>query len=109
MIVSLVALVFIAPSMYFGDRVTVSKEGFTIRTGFWWKPTIRDVRFADLSKIELVPRGTSQLLDKEYDLVCFRKEGGHEIVPVSDLMKLGADAQILQTAKERGIEVLEKH
>lgn len=100
--------VVMAPEMLFGDRITVSKEGFSMRTGFWWKPTVHEVRFAELSKIEVKER-RSRGVDKEYDLVCLPKRGHYQVVPVSDLMKLGAEAQILQTARELGIEVVEKH
>ena len=36
------------------DRVTVKPDQFTLRTGFWFAPTVHEVRFGDLQRIELL-------------------------------------------------------
>lgn len=105
-VVSAVACVLFAPNLFL-DKATVNKDRFTLRTGFWFAPTVHDVRFADLSQIELVgeERMTRHGKKTSYYLVCYRKSGGSEKVPVGDLMKRGPSARILSTAREQGVSV----
>ncbi len=103
----LASLVF-APGLY-SDKATVDKEHFTLRTGFWFAPTVHDVSFSELSRIELTgeSRMTRRGRRTSYYLLCHRKTGGSEKVPVGDLMKQGAAAAILGQAEELGISVID--
>lgn len=94
-----------APSIY-SDRVTVSPEGFTVSTGFWWHATQFKLRFADLERIQLVTedRG-SRDHDVQHELACYTKDGRREMCPVGDLMKRGAEAAILQEAQKQGVRI----
>ena len=108
MILGPLACLVLAPGMFL-DKVTVNPERFTLHTGFWFAPTLHEVRFADLSRVDLIAeekasrRGTRM----SYYLLCHRKSGASEKVPVGDLMKRGAAAKILQTAKAQGVPVVD--
>jgi len=91
--------VLIAPGTW-SDRITLTPQGFSVRTGLWWRPTHCEVRFADLERIEVVRRGKRQ-----HNLVCQLKDGRREVCPVSDLMKRGAEAAILAEADKQGVRV----
>ena len=43
-----VAAFIFAPGLY-SDKITVSNERFTLRTGFWFAPTTHEVELADVS------------------------------------------------------------
>jgi hypothetical protein len=100
------ALAILVPA-FFLDRVTVNPERFRLVTGFWFAPTVHDVRFDDLSAIEVIgeERHTRSGTRMSYYLLCHRKTGGAEKVPVGDLMKQGATDRILQVARGKGIHV----
>lgn len=85
------------------DNVTVNDEKFTLRTGFWFAPTLREVRFADVSKIEL--NKTEQRKSTSYDIDCYLKTGGSTRVPAGDMMRAGPANTIVKMAKELGIPV----
>ena len=99
-----IVCIFIVPAL-FNDKVTVNPDGFTARFGLWWSPSVYDARFADLSRIELLPKEKAG--KTEYYLVCFRKEGGYEAIPDHGLIKRGGAAKIVETARQLGIPVEE--
>lgn len=85
-------------------------QHFSLRTGLWFTPTVHDVPFEALSQIDIVSekrtgRGGER---EEYYLLCHRKTGGAEKVPVGDLMGQGAAAKILETAKRRGVPIVDR-
>ena len=97
----------VGPGLFL-ERVTVTPDRFTLRTGFWFLPTRYDIAFGDVSRIELtaetkVEEG-GRTSATEY-LVCYRGEGDREKVPVGDLMRAGGAARILQAARAKGIPV----
>jgi len=96
--------VILVPTL-FNDKVTVNPDGFTVREGFVWSPTVFDARFADLSRIEMLPKEKAG--KTEYYLVCFKKEGGYEAIPDHALIKRGGAAKIMETARQLGIPVEE--
>jgi hypothetical protein len=101
----LAAAVF-APGLM-ADRVTVDDEHFTLRTGFWFAPTRHDIRFADVSRIDITSETRSGRRGRRttsYYLVCHKTTGDSEKVPVGNLMEY-AVGDILATADERGIPV----
>ena len=55
LIAGVAGLVLLAPSL-FTDHVTLNDEGFTLRTGLWMAPTLHDVKFRELSAIELTSK-----------------------------------------------------
>lgn len=107
MLAAVLAGLLFAPGLFL-DRATVSPEGFTLRTGFWFAPTRHEARFADLARIRLYAkeRQTRRGRRTDVSLLCSRKTGGIAVVPVGDLMKRGPVEKILDLAEERGIEVV---
>jgi hypothetical protein len=106
MIFGPILCLLLAPGLFL-DKATVNQDRFTLRTGFWFAPTIHDVRFADLSGIDLIAeeRASRRGRRTSYFLLCHRKSGQSEKVPVGDLMKRGAAAKILETAKQLGVPI----
>lgn len=47
------SIVVIAPMMYL-DRVAVNQDGFYSHRGFWWNPTVHQIRYDELSEVRLV-------------------------------------------------------
>jgi hypothetical protein len=110
MTAGLAVALLVAPG-FFLDRSTVSSSGFTLPTGFWFAPTVFDIAFADLSRIELLAEQETDargVTSTSRYLVCYRKAGGSEKVPFGDLMNAGTTARILEKARERGITVVDK-
>jgi hypothetical protein len=100
-----IGLLFIAPGMFL-DRVTLSNEGFTLRTGFWMYPTRHDVKFSEVSAIAVTSKVKRGKRGKrtDYNLECTKSEGGMVSVPVGTLMKEVYE-DILDKASDRGIAV----
>ncbi len=100
------ASLFFAPSLW-SDKVTIDKEHFTQRTGAWFMPKFQDVRFADLTSIDLISesRRTRRGRSTSYYMLCHRKGGEDAKIPVNDLMKQGAAESILAQALNQGIQV----
>src|SRR5688500_18347622 len=48
-----IAIGAIAPGMFL-DKVIVNQEGFYSRHGMWWSPTIHDIKYKDLERVNLV-------------------------------------------------------
>jgi hypothetical protein len=108
MIVGPVACAVLAPSLLM-QKVAVNNEGFSIRRGIWFAPTVQTVRYGDLRGIEMVAethRDRYGRLFTTYNLICHRKTGGSEIVPGGTLVKEGGAAyMIVQTAGAQGIPI----
>lgn len=107
-VVGMASVVVIVPGLFI-EKVAVSDSGFMVRTGFWFHPNSHDVSFADLARIEIKAedRSTRHVRDIEHVLVCFDRSGGSVTVPVSDLMKRGAEERILEIARQHDIPVVE--
>ena len=78
-----------APGLYL-DKVVVSEETLYSRHGFWWSPTIHNIRYDDLSNVRLgvdVTRGRRGRKNYSYYFDCSYKSGKQERVPVGDLVK----------------------
>jgi hypothetical protein len=104
------ACLFLAPS-FFLDRITVNPQGFTLRTGFWFSPTVHDVKFRDLARIELATEETTGRRgrrEKHYYFLCEKKSGGVDKVPLGDLMRSGASHKIAEVAHKEGIPVVRR-
>jgi hypothetical protein len=105
MVMGPVLLIIAAPAMY-SDRVLIDEEHFETRYGFWFSPTVQNIRFDDLQAIRYVAvrarRGRTN-----YELRCTRKSGGEATVHAGDLVK-NAVPEILTRAKAKGIVVLDQ-
>lgn len=102
----LIALL-VGPSMY-TDRVKVDEQHFECRYGFWWSPSIFNIRFDDLRHIEWETEvKTSRRGGQEYNyfLLCVYKDGRRDKVAVGTLMRQAVE-EILQRARERSVPIL---
>jgi hypothetical protein len=104
-----VATFLFAPGLY-ADKVTISNERFTMRTGFWFAPTVHEVQLGEVSHIELTSekrvgrRGTTT----NYYMQCHRRAGNMERVPINDLMKNGPLDKVLHVVNGRGIQIVDR-
>ena len=107
MIVAPLIMAFIVPGLFI-DHVSVNDQRFTLHTGFWFMPTVHEVPFAELSQIDLTQeeRKTRRGTSTSYYLVCHRKSGGIDKVPVGDLMKRGPAEKIISIANAHGIPIV---
>ena len=103
-----VLVIVVVPGMV-QDKVTVNNDGFTLHTGFWFAPTVHEVRFEDVNTIELIAEEKRSRRGKQtsYYFLCHKKSGV-EKVPLGTLMQEGAAAKIVETARKRGILVLDQ-
>jgi hypothetical protein len=103
MFIAPVLLVIVAPAMY-SDRVLIDDEHFEVRYGFWFAPSVFDLRFEDLSEIRYVvvhdARGRAS-----YELHCLTNTGEVVVVHAGDLVR-NTVPEILARAKARGVRVI---
>ncbi len=74
------------------DQVVVGPDTFTLRTGFWFDPTIHEVQFADLRAVTATAeekRGRRGSKTISYYFLCAKHSGGTVKIPLGDLMKEG--------------------
>src|SRR5262249_17743566 len=78
----------VAPGMYL-DRVVVSETGFYSRHGFWWSPTIHEIRYDELKVVNVVVEEKAGRRGKTYSYYfdCALKSGNRERVPLGDIMR----------------------
>jgi hypothetical protein len=95
----------VAPGMYL-DRVVVNQDGFYSRHGFWWNPTIHQIRYEDLSQVQLVVEEKSGRRGKTYSYYfdCSFKSGKQERVPLGDIMR-EALPEIAEQFRAHGVPV----
>lgn len=84
-----VIVAVVAPGMYL-DRVVVNDDGFYSRHGFWWSPTIHQIRYDDLQRVtvgfeERTGRRGRKSISYFFD--CTLKSGQQERVPIGDIME----------------------
>lgn len=101
-----VIAVGVAPGMFL-DRVVVNDQGFYSRHGFWFNPTIHDIRYHDLSLVRLVveerpARGGGKNYSYYFD--CSFKNGQQERVPLGDIMR-EALPEIAAQFRQHGVPV----
>jgi hypothetical protein len=101
-----VAVIFIAPIQYL-EKVYVSDDGFVIESGFWIWPTVLDIRFRDVSRIEFTAEtrreGRANTTD-DY-LVCHFINGDGRRISTDNLLNPRAVEKIIEFARERNIPV----
>lgn len=92
------------------DKVTVTPEAFHLRTGFWFSPTVREVKFADLSSVVITKtetRGRRGRKNVSYDLKCTKKSGGQEVIPLGTLMEEGGAEAFAKAAIASGVPIVD--
>lgn len=97
----------LAPGM-FQDRVTVNQEGFYSRHGFWWDPTIHEIKYDHLAAVRItIEERTGRRGRKSYSYYfdCSFKSGQQERVPLGDLMK-EALPDITEQFRQHGVQVV---
>lgn len=103
MVIGPLALIFAAPAMY-SDRVFIDDQHFEARFGFWFSPTVQDVKFSELQEIRYI-QVTDNRGKAKYELHCVYKTGQTIIVPAGDLVRQTVP-EILSRARERGVSVV---
>lgn len=92
------------------DRVIVTPDVLTMRTGMWFDPTVREVRFADLSSVVITKtetRGRRGRKNISYDLKCTKKSGGQEVIPLGTLMEDGGAEAFAKAATASGVMIVD--
>ncbi len=96
-------LVIVAPGMY-TDRVLIDDEHFETRYGFWFDPSVHDIRFDNLREIRFVAvpgsRGRTN-----HEMRCTTKKGETTVVHAGDLV-MPTVPEILARAEKRGVKVV---
>lgn len=103
LIVALLA-VFVMGPMAFVDRLEIDQQHLSARWGFWFAPTLHDIRFDNVSRIDYTKetrRGRRGRTNTSYYLVFTTKDGNQQkLGATNSLMEAAADDLILAlTAK----------
>jgi hypothetical protein len=101
-----IAVVAIAPTMFL-DRVVVNRDGFCSRHGFWWNPTIHQVRYDELAQVRLsFEQRTGSRGRQEYTFYfdCSLKSGKTERVPLGDVIRQ-ALPEIAEHFRQHGVTI----
>ncbi len=93
---------FVAPTLAM-DRVVLDDEKLEQTTGFWFAPTVKGFRHADVA---LVTIGVSRdRNDREYEVWIIRMKNGHtRMIDPGDLWEMNGP-DIMERLREKGIEV----
>jgi hypothetical protein len=99
------ASLIVAPQMYL-DKVIVNQEGFYSRHGWWFSPTIHEIRYDDLQRVQVVVEERQGRHGKNYSYYfdCFYKTGKKERVPLGDVMR-EAVPEIAEQFRAHGVAV----
>ena len=102
MILAPLMLIVAAPAIY-SDYAIVDDDHFEARYGFWFAPTVHNLRFDDLQEIRYVAvpgsRGRTN-----YELHCISRTGQQTVVHAGDLIK-NTVPEILERARKHGVRV----
>ena len=101
-----IAAIVIAPTMY-KDRVVVNDDGFYSRHGFWWDPTVHEIKYDDLNLVKLIVEekiGRRGRKSYSYYYDCSFKSGKQERVPLGDLIRQ-ALPEITGRFRKHGVQV----
>lgn len=96
----------LAPGM-FQDHVRVDAEGFQSRHGFWFAPTVHNIRYADLDQVRVSfeeHRSLRRRRSYSYYFDCYFKSGAQERVPLGDIMRQ-ALPEIAEQFRSHGVPV----
>ncbi len=95
---------FIAPILAL-DRVVLDDEKLEQTTGFWFMPTVKGFRLADVELITITIKRDRKNREREVWVVTTQDGRTQEIDP-GDLWELNG-ADIIKRLREKGIEVVE--
>jgi hypothetical protein len=86
--------------------VVVNQEGFYSRHGFWWSPTVHNIRYDELDLVRLVVEEKPSRRGKTYSYYfdCTFKTGKQERVPLGDIMR-EALPEIAEQFRQHGVPV----
>jgi hypothetical protein len=89
------------------QTLSVNDSAFNLHIGFPWAPIDHEVAFDTLAAMEFrqqesFVRGQRRI---NYEVICHRKQGGSETVPLGDLMKAALD-EILRRAQQHNVRIL---
>ncbi len=88
----------------YSDRVLIDDQHFEATYGFWFSPTLRQIRFDELSEIQYVAvRGRRGRIN--YEIRCLKKDGQSSVVHAGDLVK-NTVPELLARAKSKGVNVV---
>jgi len=88
----------------FMDKVRVSEEGFSLKKGFWFAPTQHEIEYSEISKLEVVEKGTGK--DKSQTLFYTARDSGVvRKITVGTVLEYGGLKAITTLARLRGVEV----
>jgi hypothetical protein len=96
-------ILIVAPAMY-SDRVLIDDDHFEARYGFWFNPTVQNVRFDGLREIRYVSVENNRG-ETNYEMHCVSKTGPQTVVPAGNLV-INAVPEILEKAKAKGVRVV---
>ncbi len=99
-------LIVVAPNMFL-DSTKVDAEHFESRHGFWFSPTIHNIRFDEMASIHRtkeVRRGRRGRKTTNYYLDITKTSGQSERVPLGTIMS-EAEPEVIRHALERGIPI----
>jgi hypothetical protein len=105
LILGTIGLFILTPGMFL-EHVTLNDQGFTTRVGFWFSPTVHNLKFSDIRSIALTSKTTGSRTGNKtsYALECSLKNGQVESVGVGALIETAA-LDILRAATKQGIPI----
>lgn len=95
-------LIIVAPSMY-TDFVVVDADHFEASYGFWFTPSVHNIKFAQLRELRHVAVRDNKNRIK-YEMHCKYMNGTVTVVHCGDLVK-NAVPEILSKARAKGVSV----
>jgi len=99
------AVVVFVPGLWL-DRVIVNNDGFYSRHGFWFSPVAHEIKYDELSLVQVTVEERMGRRGKTYNYYfdCSFKSGKRERVPLGDLMR-EALPEIAEQFRRQGVPV----
>ncbi len=109
-VTAVVALVIttVAAPMLFSDHVKLDKEHLETRWGLWFAPSVHNVRFDDVVKVDYtkeVKRGRRGRKNTTYFLIFTKKSGEQDKVAVSGELMSAASDELAAALLAKGLDV----
>ena len=109
-IVAIAAVAFTVGFAPFGfvDYVRVDKEHIATRWGFWFVPTLHDIRFDDIAKVDYTKetrRGRRGRKETSYNLVFSRKSGEQEKLTATNSLMQAASDELVDALSAKGLAI----
>lgn len=100
----LALMIVVRPSMLL-DRVEVTDERVWQSTGFWYSPTEKGFRFADVESVNIDYSFEGPVSNEIWEIT--RKDGRRESLDPGDLWAKHTD-EIVEIMRDKGIEVIRR-